>query len=62
MVGSKTPIEIGMSIASINEAVRYWLSNVVFRDDVIIENISFNERDHFTKTFQRTEGTDEIRK
>lgn len=44
---------MNMSIASIQEAVRYWLSTQVFTADVKIKSINFNHDTHFTIEFDR---------
>ena len=40
-INSKLPVEMNMSIASVNEAIEYWLQNVVFKEDVKIEKVEF---------------------
>ena len=50
---------ITLTIAEANEAVEYWLSNVVFRSDVKIKQIDFSEHEHFRIKLQRnTEQAD----
>lgn len=41
------PYEIKISIASAIEAMEYWLSNEVFKGNINIDNVTFNEKDHF---------------
>ena len=41
------PYEIKISIASAIEAIEYWLSKEVFKANIIIDNVTFNEKDHF---------------
>lgn len=41
------PYEIRISIASAIEAMEYWLSNEVFKGNINIDNVTFNEKDHF---------------
>lgn len=50
---NETPIQINISIASATEALHYWLSNIVFRHEVKIKDIHFNEKEHFTIKFDR---------
>ncbi len=50
---TKVPIEMHITIASAEEAIEYWLSNVVFKDSVKIEKVSFSEKDHFSIKFKK---------
>ena len=61
MSDDKPTTTITLTIAEANEAIEYWLSNVVFRDDVKIKQIDFSEQGaHFKINFQRnTEQNDE---
>ena len=52
-VDSKLPIKMSISIASANEAIRYWLEHVMFMASVKIEIIEFDPDTHFTITLDR---------
>lgn len=50
------PTELHMSISSITDAVNYWLNNVVFKENIEIENIRFTREEHFIIKFKREEN------
>ena len=50
------PTHMNMTIASMQEAVEYWLSEKVFRENIEIESVSFNEKDHFTIKIKREQA------
>ena len=54
------PTELHMSISSITDAVNYWLNNVVFKENIEIENIRFTKEftneEHFIIKFKREEN------
>ena len=43
---SSIPTELEISIAGAEEALRYWLSNVVLRNEVRIESVQFSQKDN----------------
>lgn len=53
-VDNKYPLNINITIASAQEAMEYWLSNVVFRDDVRIKKVCFSHDEHFVITLNRS--------
>jgi len=46
---SRIPTEVRISIADAEEALRYWLSNVVLRNEVEIETLEFSQRGNVFK-------------
>ena len=53
-VSTKIPTKLSITIASANEAIRYWLQEVVLQSDVRIEKVTFTQADHFTIELGRT--------
>jgi len=53
MPNNKLPVRINITIASAIDAMEYWLSKVVFQEDIKIKSISFSEEDHFTIDIDR---------
>ena len=52
-VFTKQPTVMNMTIASMQEAIEFWLKEKVFRDSIEIEGITFSEKDHFTIKLKR---------
>lgn len=53
-VNPRVPLELHLSIASVNAAIEYWLSHVVLQDTVRVTDVRFSEKEHFTILFDRT--------
>ena len=53
VVYNNQPTQMTMTIASIQEALEFWLKEKVLREAVKIEKVSFSDHSHFTITLTR---------
>jgi len=48
---NQKPVQMEFTINSITQGVQYWLNNVVLRENIVVDKITFDTRDNvFTVT------------